>query len=416
MSIAQAALGTRISVPTVDGEEEVEIKPGTQPDTEIRLRGKGVPHLRRAGQRGDLHVLVDVVVPTKLSKKARDLLAAYARGIGRGGRRRWRRRAAREARAGLSDPAPAAGAWLELAVEADPEAVEAVSEIFSRVAPGGTSVEPAFELVDEGLGARVDPTRPAIVRAYLPARDRAAAERRRRRGGDGARPPPGVRPAPDRRAADAARRGGRLGRRLEGALPGHADRPAAGHPAHLAAAPGGAGRRGPDARSGDGLRDRAPPDDAAVPGRHRGARRRRPARMARRSSTSAAARGSWPSPRSSSGRPPRSASTPTRSPSRRRSPTRGATGSPVACAPARAACRAAGRRSTSCSRTSSPGSSCRSPRRSTPSCDPAGRSWRRASSSTARRTSRRRSRRPGWRSPRRSTEGDWVALEAVRRA
>jgi molecular chaperone DnaJ len=78
VSIAQAALGTRITVPTVDGEEEVEIKAGTQPATEIRLRGKGVPHLRRAGQRGDLHVMVDVVVPTKLSKKARELLAAYA--------------------------------------------------------------------------------------------------------------------------------------------------------------------------------------------------------------------------------------------------------------------------------------------------------------------------------------------------
>ena len=78
ISIAQAALGTRITVPTVDGAEEVEIKAGTQPATEIRLRGKGVPHLRRAGQRGDLHVMVDVVVPTKLSKKARDLLAAYA--------------------------------------------------------------------------------------------------------------------------------------------------------------------------------------------------------------------------------------------------------------------------------------------------------------------------------------------------
>lgn len=59
--------------------------------------------------------------------------------------------------------------WLELAVEADAEAVEAVSEILSRVAPGGVSVEPAFELVDEGLGARLDPGRPAIVRAYLPA-------------------------------------------------------------------------------------------------------------------------------------------------------------------------------------------------------------------------------------------------------
>ena len=69
------------------------------------------------------------------------------------------------------------GAWLELAVEADIEAVEAVSEILGRVAPGGTSVEPAFELVDDGLGARVDPGRPATVRAYLPARDPAAAER-----------------------------------------------------------------------------------------------------------------------------------------------------------------------------------------------------------------------------------------------
>ena len=68
-------------------------------------------------------------------------------------------------------------AWLELAVEVDVEAVEAVSEILGRVAPGGSSVEPAFELVDEGLGARVDPARPAIVRAYVPARDPAAAER-----------------------------------------------------------------------------------------------------------------------------------------------------------------------------------------------------------------------------------------------
>jgi ribosomal protein L11 methyltransferase len=72
---------------------------------------------------------------------------------------------------------PAGDAWLELAVEADVEAVEAVSEILGRAAPGGTSLEPAFELVDEGLGARVDPTRPATIRAYLPARDLAAAER-----------------------------------------------------------------------------------------------------------------------------------------------------------------------------------------------------------------------------------------------
>jgi len=73
--------------------------------------------------------------------------------------------------------AASTGAWLELSVAADIEAVEAVSEILGRVAPGGTSVEPAFELVDEGLGARIDPTRPSIVRAYVPARDPAAAER-----------------------------------------------------------------------------------------------------------------------------------------------------------------------------------------------------------------------------------------------
>ena len=72
--------------------------------------------------------------------------------------------------------APESGAWLELAVEADIEAVEAVSEILGRVATGGTTVEPAFDLVEEGLGARVDPTRPAIVRGYVPARDAAAAE------------------------------------------------------------------------------------------------------------------------------------------------------------------------------------------------------------------------------------------------
>jgi molecular chaperone DnaJ len=69
-------------VPTVDGDEEIEIKPGTQPDTEIRLRGKGVPHVRRSGSRGDLHVLVDVTVPTKLSKKQRESLEAYAKDAG----------------------------------------------------------------------------------------------------------------------------------------------------------------------------------------------------------------------------------------------------------------------------------------------------------------------------------------------
>ena len=78
VSIVQAALGTRITVPTIEGEEDIDIKAGTQPGTEIRLRGRGVPHIRRASSRGDLHVFVNVVVPAKLSKRQRELLAEYA--------------------------------------------------------------------------------------------------------------------------------------------------------------------------------------------------------------------------------------------------------------------------------------------------------------------------------------------------
>ena len=69
------------------------------------------------------------------------------------------------------------GVWVELSVAADIEAVEAVSEILTRFAPGGTSVEPGFGLTNEGLGAVVDPSKPAIVRAYLPGLDPAGVER-----------------------------------------------------------------------------------------------------------------------------------------------------------------------------------------------------------------------------------------------
>ncbi len=68
----------------------------------------------------------------------------------------------------------AGGSWLELAVEADPEAVEAVSEILGRVAPGGVSVQAPFALVDEGLAAMPERAKPAVVRAYLPGLDASA--------------------------------------------------------------------------------------------------------------------------------------------------------------------------------------------------------------------------------------------------
>ena len=78
VSIVQAALGTIVRIPTIEGDEDFEVKAGTQPGTEIRLRGRGVPHLRRQGTRGDLHVIVRVNVPTKLSKRQRRLLEDYA--------------------------------------------------------------------------------------------------------------------------------------------------------------------------------------------------------------------------------------------------------------------------------------------------------------------------------------------------
>jgi molecular chaperone DnaJ len=73
ITFAQAALGDTVSVPTVEGQTDLDIPAGTQSGTEIKLRGQGVPRLRGSG-RGDLHVIATVVVPAKLSKKERDLL------------------------------------------------------------------------------------------------------------------------------------------------------------------------------------------------------------------------------------------------------------------------------------------------------------------------------------------------------
>ena len=76
-----AALGTRITVPTLDGDEEIEIEPGTQPSTVLTLRGKGMPSLRR-GRRGDQKVVVNVVVPRNLSDEQRELLESFSETLG----------------------------------------------------------------------------------------------------------------------------------------------------------------------------------------------------------------------------------------------------------------------------------------------------------------------------------------------
>ncbi|AOZ72914.1 molecular chaperone DnaJ [Boudabousia tangfeifanii] len=72
ISLTKAVLGTRIQINTLDGQKELDIKPGTQPGTEIVLDGLGVARLQRRG-RGDLHVKVDVKIPTKLSSAERKL-------------------------------------------------------------------------------------------------------------------------------------------------------------------------------------------------------------------------------------------------------------------------------------------------------------------------------------------------------
>lgn len=74
MSFAQAALGGDVKISTVDGDVLYEVKPGTQTDTKVRLRGKGVPTLRNKNVRGDHYVTLVVQVPTKLTSEQKDLI------------------------------------------------------------------------------------------------------------------------------------------------------------------------------------------------------------------------------------------------------------------------------------------------------------------------------------------------------
>ena len=77
MSFAIAALGGEIVIDTVDGKVIYDVKAGTQTDTKVRLKGKGVPSLRNKSIRGDHYVTLVVQVPDKLSHEARDLLKRF---------------------------------------------------------------------------------------------------------------------------------------------------------------------------------------------------------------------------------------------------------------------------------------------------------------------------------------------------
>ena len=81
VSIAQASLGTKFLLPTLDGDEEIVVPAGTQPGKEFVIRGRGVTRLQGRG-RGDLRVRVKVEVPTKLTEAEVDLLRRFAEGRG----------------------------------------------------------------------------------------------------------------------------------------------------------------------------------------------------------------------------------------------------------------------------------------------------------------------------------------------
>lgn len=82
ISFTKAALGGPIRIKTVDGEVEYEVKAGTQTDTRIRLKGKGVPSLRTSNVRGDHYVTLVVEVPERLTEEQKNALRFYQETMG----------------------------------------------------------------------------------------------------------------------------------------------------------------------------------------------------------------------------------------------------------------------------------------------------------------------------------------------
>lgn len=78
ITFVQAALGSEVEVPTLEGKMKMKIPPGTQPGKVFRLEGKGLPELG-GGRRGDLYVKILVRIPTSLTKRQRELLEEFER-------------------------------------------------------------------------------------------------------------------------------------------------------------------------------------------------------------------------------------------------------------------------------------------------------------------------------------------------
>jgi molecular chaperone DnaJ len=81
INVAQAVLGADILVPTMDGDEKLKIPAGTQPGKIFHIKGKGVPHVR-SKHRGDQMVMVNVAIPSKLTKEQHELFEKLAESLG----------------------------------------------------------------------------------------------------------------------------------------------------------------------------------------------------------------------------------------------------------------------------------------------------------------------------------------------
>ncbi len=80
ISVPLAALGGEVEVPTLDGKGKLRVPPGTQPNTVLRVKGRGIP--KRLGGRGDQLVEVKIEIPTKLTDEQKDLLLKLAATLG----------------------------------------------------------------------------------------------------------------------------------------------------------------------------------------------------------------------------------------------------------------------------------------------------------------------------------------------
>ncbi len=92
ISFTDAALGNTIRIKTVDGEVEYDVKPGTQTDTKVRLKGKGVPSIRNSQIRGDHYVTLVVTVPEHLNDAQREALIAFEAAMNNGVKREDKKR------------------------------------------------------------------------------------------------------------------------------------------------------------------------------------------------------------------------------------------------------------------------------------------------------------------------------------